>query len=128
MTTRLSIEKSLCRQRLKDRWRGCKILIQNKKDEEKGGIQIVELGTSVIPEDSELKVTVGPFLPNFMMDKMTYTSMGNEELNPAVQLIVEENGKIIYKGWAFKNFPSMYAFEHQIFSIKLLGAIPAVVS
>ena len=54
--------------------------------------------------------------------------MGNEALNPAVQLIVEENGKIIYKGWAFKNFPLMYAFEHQLFSIKLLGAIPADVS
>ena len=110
------------------RWKAVKILIRNKKNEERGGIQIVELGTSIIPDDSELKVTVGPFLPNFMMDKKTYTSVGNEELNPAARLIVEENGKIIYKGWAFKKFPSMYAFEHKIFSIKLLGAIPAVVS
>jgi hypothetical protein len=61
-----------------------------------------------------------------MMDKTTYTSMGNEPLNPAVQLIVEEAGKIIYKGWAFKRFPSMYEFEHQLISIELLGAIPAV--
>jgi len=70
-------------------------------------------------------VRVGPFLPNFMMNKSAYTSMGNEELNPAVQLIVEENGKIIYKGWAFKKFPSMYEFEHQLISIELIGAIPA---
>ena len=67
---------------------------------------------------------VGPFLPNFMMNKSAYTSMGNEELNPAVQLIVEENGKIIYKGWVFKNFPTMYAFEHHEYSIKLIEAIP----
>ena len=113
---------------VEDRWKAVKILIRNKKDKEKGRIQIVGLGTSVTPENSGLRVTVGPFLPNFMMNKTTYTSMGNDELNPAVQLIVEENGKIIYKGWAFKKFPSVYAFEHQVFSIKLLGAIPAVVS
>ena len=113
---------------VEDKWKAAEIMIQNKKNEENGRIQIVELGTSITIEDSELKVTVGPFLPNFMMDKTTYTSIGNEELNPAVQLIVEENGKIIYKGWVFNKFPAMYAFEHQEFSIKLLGAIPAVVS
>jgi len=112
---------------VKNRWKAVRILVQNKK-EEKEGIQVVDLGTSVALEDSGLKVTVGPFLPNFMMDKMTYTSVGNEQLNPAVQLIVEDGGKIIYKGWAFKKFPTMYAFEHQIFSVKLLGAIPAAIS
>ena len=112
---------------VKDRWKAVKFFIQNKQDDE-GRVQIVELGTSVTPASSGLKMNVGPFLPNFIMDKMTYTSRGNKELNPAVQLIVEENGKIIYKGWAFKKFPSMYAFEHELFSIKLLGAIPAVAS
>jgi len=38
--------------------------------------------------------------------------------------MVEEAGKIIYKGWAFKRFPSMYEFEHQLISIELLEAIP----
>ena len=110
------------------KWKAVKIMVRNKKDEELGGIQTLELGTSFIPSGSELKVTLGPFLPNFMMDKTTYTSTGNEVLNPAVQLIVEESGKIIYKGWVFKKFPSMYAFEHHLISIELLEAIPAHVS
>ena len=113
---------------VENRWKAVKLLIRDKRDGEKGKIQVIELGNSVTPLGSGLKVTVGPFLPNFMMNKSIYTSMGNEELNPAVQLVVEENGKIIYKGWVFKKFPSMYAFEHQMLSIKLLGAIPAVVS
>ena len=125
---KIILRKIVVPSEVEDRWRAVKILIRNKTDEERGGIKIVELGTSVAPGDSGLKVKVGPFLPNFMMDKTTYTSIGNEELNPAVQLVVEENGKIIYKGWAFKKFPSMYAFEHHVFSIKLLGAIPAVES
>ena len=125
---KIILRKIVVPSEVENRWRAVKILIRNKTDEEKGGIKIVELGTSVTPENSGLKVTVGPFLPNFIMDKKVYTSKGNELLNPAVQLMVEEAGKIIYKGWAFKKFPSMYEFEHQLISIELLGAIPAVMS
>jgi len=108
------------------KWSAVKILVRNKKDEALGRTHTLNLGTSFIPTGSALKVTVGPFLPNFMMDNKVYTSMGNELLNPAVQLKVEVEGEIIYKGWAFKRFPSMYEFEHQLISIELLGAIPAV--
>ena len=111
-----------------DKWYAVKILVRNKEDEKLGGIHTLNLGSSFTPVGSGLIVTLGPFLPNFMMDQKTYTSIGNEQLNPAVQLIVEEDGKIIYKGWAFKKFPSMYEFEHQLISIELLGAIPDVVS
>ena len=110
------------------KWNAVKILVRNKEDKELGGIHTLNLGSSFTPVGSGLIVTVGPFLPNFMMDQKAYTSIGNEPLNPAVQLIVEEAGKIIYKGWAFKKFPSMYEFEHQLISIELLGAIPTVVS
>jgi len=110
------------------KWNAVKILVRNKEDEELGGIHTLNLGSSFTPVGSGLIVRLGPFLPNFMMDQKTYTSIGNEPLNPAVQLIVEEAGEIIYKGWAFKKFPSMYEFEHQLISIELLGAIPAIVS
>ena len=113
---------------LEGKWNAVKILVRNKEDEQLGGIHTLTLGSSFTPVGSGLIVTVGPFFPNFMMDQKTYTSIGNEPLNPAVQLIVEEAGKIIYKGWAFKKFPSMYEFEHQLITIELLGAIPAVVS
>jgi hypothetical protein len=110
------------------KWKAVKILVRNKLDGELTKTWAVELGSGFSPEGSGLKVTVGPFFPNFVMDKTTYTSMGNEELNPAVQLVVEENDKIIYKGWAFKQFPSMYAFEHEVYSMELLASVPAGVS
>ena len=113
---------------IEGKWNAVKILVRNKKDERLGGVYSLSLGASFIPAGSGLKVTVGPFLPNFIMDKKVYTSKGNELLNPAVQLMVEEAGKIIYKGWAFKRFPSMYEFEHQLISIELLEAIPVVAS
>ena len=110
------------------KWNAVEILVRNRGNEKLGGIHTLNLGASFTPEGSGLTVTAGPFLPNFMMNKKTYTSIGNKPLNPAVQLIVEESGKIIYKGWAFKKFPSMYKFEHQLISIELLGAIPTAAS
>ena len=122
------VRKIVIPSEVEGKWNAVKVLVRNKKDERLGGVYSLSLGASFIPAGSGLKVTVGPFLPNFIMDKKVYTSKGNELLNPAVQLMVEEAGKIIYKGWAFKRFPSMYEFEHQLISIELLGAIPAVVS
>jgi hypothetical protein len=89
---------------------------------------MVELGSSFELADAGLRVTVGPFFPNFVMDKNVYSSMDNSLINPAVQLVVEEHKKFFYKGWAFKRFPSLYAFEHDVYGLELLESIPAEVS
>jgi len=113
---------------VKGKWKAVKILVGNKSDEEKNEVKIVELGSSFMLGDSGIKVTVGAFFPNFVMDKTRYTSMDNMLINPAVEMTVEENGKNIYKGWAFENHPTMYAFEHDKFSLQLMGSIVADVS
>ena len=64
---------------------------------------------------------------NFMT-QTNYTSKGNELTNPAVRLVVEENGKTLYEGWAFAKYPTMYAFEHDEFAFQLMDYIPADVS
>ncbi len=110
------------------KWKAVKILVGDKTDEEKNEVKIVELGSSFMIGDSAIKVTVGPFFPNFVMDKTHYTSMDNQLINPAVQMTVEENGKNIYKGWAFEKHPNLYAFEHEKFSLRLIGSIAADVS
>ena len=63
--------KILVPSEVEGKWKAVKIMVRNKKDEELGGIQTLELGTSFVPSGSELKVTLGPFLPNFVMDKAT---------------------------------------------------------
>lgn len=113
---------------VKGKWKAVKILIGDKTDEEKNEIRIVELGSSFEIADSGIKVTVGPFFPNFVMDRTHYTSMDNQVINPAVQMSVEENGKNIYKGWAFEKHPTLYAFEHEKYSLQLMGSIAADVS
>ena len=110
------------------KWKAVKILVRNKTDELKSEIKTVPIGSSFQIGDTGIKVTVGPFFPNFVMDQGTYTSMNNQVINPAVQLVVEENGKVLYKGWTFAKYPEMYAFEHDIFALELKDYIPADVS
>ncbi len=70
------------------KWKAVKILVRNKADEGKNELKTAEIGSSFVVADSGIKVTVGPFLPNFVMDQGTYTSMNNQVINPAVQLTV----------------------------------------
>ncbi len=110
------------------KWKAVKLLVKNKKDEARNTMKTVNLGSNFELEDSGIKVTVGPFLPNFVMSKSAYTSKGNELINPAVQLVVEQNGKTLYTGWAFAKYPTMYAFEHEDFALQLIDYIPIEVS
>ena len=113
---------------VKGKWKAVKLLVKNKKDEERNEMKTITLGSSFELEDSGIKVTVGPFLPNFVMSQKAYTSSGNELTNPAVQLVVEQNGKTLYTGWAFAKYPTMYAFEHDVFALQLMDYIPIDVS
>ena len=113
---------------VKGKWKAVKLLVKNKKDEERNEMKTITLGSSFELEDSGIGVTVGPFLPNFVMSQKAYTSSGNELTNPAVQLVVEQNGKTLYTGWAFAKYPTMYAFEHDVFALQLMDYIPIDVS
>ena len=113
---------------VKGKWKAVKLLVKNKKDEERNEMKTITLGSSFELEDSGIRVTVGPFLPNFVMSQKAYTSSGNELTNPAVQLVVEQNSKTLYTGWAFAKYPTMYAFEHDVFALQLMDYIPIDVS
>ena len=115
-------------QEVEGQWKAVKIMVRNKIDESRNSIKMVSLGDSFELDGSAIKVTIGPLMPNFVMTQKNYSSKGNELTNPAVQLIVEENGKILYEGWAFAKYPTMYAFEHDEFALQLMDYIPADVS
>ena len=110
------------------KWKAVKFMVRNKIDESRNTMKVVSLENSFNLGDSRIKVTAGPFMPNFVMTKNNYSSNGNKLINPAVRLLVEENGKILYEGWAFAKYPNMYAFEHKEFALQLMDYIPADVS
>ena len=113
---------------VKGQWKAVKIMVRNKIDESRSSMKTASLGSSFNLGGSGIKVTVGPFMPNFVMTQKNYSSNGNELINPAVRLRVEDKGKILFEGWAFAKYPTMYAFEHDEFAFQFMDYIPADVS
>ncbi|MDH5764010.1 MAG: DUF2155 domain-containing protein [Nitrospinota bacterium] len=110
------------------KWKAVKILVRDKTDEEKNKMQTVELGSSFQLGDSGITVSAGEFFPNFVLDQSRYTSMDNELGNPAIHLVITENGKELYNGWTFAKYPGLYAFEHERFSLQLMDFVPTPTS
>ena len=79
---------------VKGQWKAVKIMVRNKIDESRSSMKTASLGSSFNLGGSGIKVTVGPFMPNFVMTQKNYSSNGNELINPAVRLRVEDKGKI----------------------------------
>ena len=110
------------------KWKAVKILVRDKSDEERNTMQMVELGSTFQLGDSGITVSASEFFPNFVLDQSRYTSMDNTLGNPAIHLVITDNGKEIYNGWTFAKYPGLYAFEHKRYSLQLMDFIPAPTS
>jgi hypothetical protein len=106
------------------KWKAVKILVRDKSDEELNTIKTVELGSSFKLGDSGITVNAAEFFPNFVLDQASYTSMDNTLGNPAIHLVITENGKELYNSWTFAKYPGLYAFEHARYSVQLMDFIP----
>ncbi len=110
------------------KWKAVKILVRDKLDEERNHMQTVDLGATFQLGNSGITVSAGEFFPNFVLGQAHYTSMDNELGNPAIHLVITDNGKEIYNGWTFAKYPGLYAFEHERYSLQLMDFVPAPTS
>ncbi len=105
---------------VKKQWKSVIILLINKENNKKTEYEI-EIGKSMELGDSGLNVEVVYFLPDFKMEQDKITSASNELKNPAVHIIVNENGKNPVKLWLFYNYPDVHAFIHPKYQLTLIG-------
>ncbi|MBI5188608.1 MAG: DUF2155 domain-containing protein [Nitrospirae bacterium] len=109
---------------VKGRWSAVKIVVEDRGTKKTQEYKISLHSDFVIP-NSNLKVTVGEFLPDFKMDGLTLTSVSNQPNNPAVGIRVFEGDKQIFPapekqwGWLFSKMPSVHPFEHPKYGITL---------
>jgi len=96
---------------VKGKWGAVKIVVEDKTTK-KAQEFTVKLNSDLQIPNSNLKVAVGDFLPDFKMDVGTITSTSNEPNNPAVSIKVFEGGKEVFKGWLYAKFPAIHPFEH----------------
>ena len=113
---------------VKGKWGGAKIIIEDKATKKKNEYT-VKLHSKVPIPNTNLKLTVGEYLPDFKMEGMTLTSVSNNPNNPALAVKIFENDKKIFPspekewGWLFEKVPTIHPFEHEKYSIILKEGI-----
>jgi hypothetical protein len=108
---------------VKDKWSGVKLLVKDKKLNTTQEV-VVKLGDELKIPDSKLTVRVGVFLPDFKMGVQIITSASNSLNNPAVGVLILENGAQIFPesgewGWLYSKHPDIHPFQHERFTLIL---------
>lgn len=111
---------------IKGKWSSVKLLVE-EKDTKKVQEYTVKLNSEWKIPGSTLKVTVGDFLPDFIMDGSKITSGSANLNNPAVGIKVTDGDKQIFPAsgkqwgwlWSRKELQSAHPFEHARFNVML---------
>jgi len=113
---------------VKGQWKAVVLRVESKATK-KTAEYTVDLNSDFKVPNSNLKITVGEFLPDFRMNGLEMTSGSNEPNNPAVGVRVFDGSKQVFPapgkkwGWLYAKFPTMHPFEHPEFSILLKGGV-----
>jgi len=105
-------------------WQAVRITVFDK-GAQKGETYLVNLGADTQITGSSVHFRVDNYLPAFVVDNKTMTSLSNEPTNPAVQITIFEGDRQIYQSWLFQNFPEAHSFQHPRFNFTLVEAIKA---
>ncbi|MDP2166802.1 MAG: DUF2155 domain-containing protein [Thermodesulfovibrionales bacterium] len=109
---------------VKKTWTGAILLLQDKFEQSEKHVAVKLHSDYLIGNgDTALQIMLGDFLPDFSINGATITSASNEPNNPAIRVVVIENGREIYKGWLYSKFPKIHPIQHERYSITLLQGI-----
>jgi hypothetical protein len=109
---------------VKGKWSAVKIIVDDKASKKKQEYT-VNLNSEFKVPNSNLKIAVGDFIPDFKMNGDTITSASGDPNNPAVGVKVFDGGKQIFPapgkkwGWLYSKFPMMHPFEHPQYGLFL---------
>jgi len=113
---------------VKGKWSAAKIIIEDKATKKRHEYT-VKLNSDFPIPNSNLKLSIGEYLPDFKMEGFSLTSVSNDPKNPALAVMIFENDKKIFPapgkewGWLFEKVPTIHPFEHEKYGIILKEGI-----
>lgn len=107
---------------VKGKWNKVKLVFMDKASK-KSSEYVVNVGSELKIPNTNLKIVVGEFLPDFRMTETEITSSSDVPNNPAVRIEVFEDGRSIFKGWLYAKFPTIHPFEHEKYGLILKEGI-----
>ena len=85
----------------------------------------IPLGGADLLGESGLVLSAGIFLPDFILDEHGITSRSAEPVNPAVRVVISEDGMEDFEGWLFAAMPEIHPYPHDRYQVLLVEGIPA---
>ncbi|MHB9100485.1 MAG: hypothetical protein ACYC2E_03050 [Sulfuricella sp.] len=110
---------------IKGRWKAVNLVITGPDGKEKAVRAAVDGkdGKIAIGADGA-QLRVMNFLPAYTSDFNTATSSSNEPTNPAVQVQLIKQEKVLAEGWVFQKLPDFNSFSSSLVKVKLVSAEP----
>jgi hypothetical protein len=105
-------------------WSGVHVQIVEFETEDAQAFDI-SLGDTVELGNSGLTLTAVAFVPDFVMDEGGITSRSADPNNPAVRVVISEDGAVDYEGWLFAAMPGIHPYPHERYRVLLVEGIPA---
>ena len=105
-------------------WSAVKITVLDR-DADSSAVYTVAVGSSFVIPGSKMKIGIETFLPNFIMTGGKITSRGTGVENPAVQVVISDNGEKLYNGWLFAQYSKAHNFNHPRYGLSLSGFVEA---
>lgn len=106
-------------------WKAVKIAVSDRQTHQ-DEVYTVDIGHEFQLAESKVTLRVASFLPAFVMDGSTMTSASDQPDNPAVEVLVKEDGVEIFRGWLFSLYPEAQAIQHPRFTFALVDFVPTV--
>jgi len=104
------------------KWSAVKIAVEDKAAKTKKEYTVA-IGSELAVPNTQVKLKVLAFLPDFKMGDKEITSLSDKPNNPAVQVAVTEPGKQEWKGWLYSLHPGIHPFPHEKLAITLVSGV-----
>ena len=105
-------------------WSGVRVRVMELETGEEQFFEI-QLGGADMLGDTGLVLTAQTFIPDFIMDDNGITSRSAETNNPAVRVLISEDGMEDYEGWLFAKMPEIHPYPHARYQVLLVEGIPS---
>jgi hypothetical protein len=104
------------------KWSAVKLSVEDKVTKS-AKEYTVAIGSELAVPNTQVKIKVLAFLPDFKIAEKVITSASDKPNNPAAQVSVTEPGKEEWNGWLYSMHPGIHPFTHERLAITLVGGV-----
>ncbi|MFQ5441338.1 MAG: hypothetical protein ACE5EB_01265 [Thermodesulfobacteriota bacterium] len=104
---------------VRKKWKEVNLKITDAASKETKSVKL-NIGSTVQLTDDGYHLKVEVFVPDYAIVEDHIESRSNEPNNPAVLVDILQGGKVVTRGWIFKDYPEFNSYNSQRFQLVLV--------